>query len=47
MGHDRLAASSCVRVSFGHTTTEADIDAFLQALPGAYEKAKKAGYTLI
>jgi cysteine desulfurase len=45
MGYDSKTASSCVRVSFGHGTTESDIDGFLAALPAAYERAKKAGFT--
>jgi cysteine desulfurase len=45
MGYDSKTASSCVRVSFGHGSTESDIDGFLGALPAAYERAKKAGFT--
>ena len=45
MGYSQRDASSCVRVSLGHTSTESDIDAFLQYLPEAYERAKAAGFT--
>jgi cysteine desulfurase len=43
MGRSEQAASECIRVSFGYDTTEGDIDAFLAALPAAYEGARKAG----
>jgi cysteine desulfurase len=45
LGFNHRQASSCVRVSFGHQTSAADIDAFLDALPTAIERAKKAGFT--
>lgn len=45
LGFTERQASSCVRVSFGHQTTAADIDALLAALPTAIERAKKAGFT--
>lgn len=43
MGMSEDEASGCLRATLGHNTTEADIDAFLVALPSAYEGAKKAG----
>ena len=43
MGRSEADASGCVRVTLGLTTTEADIDAFLDALPAAYAAAKRAG----
>lgn len=46
MGFDVKLASGCVRVSMGYTTTQADIDGFLAALPEAVARAKKAGFTL-
>jgi cysteine desulfurase len=45
MGYSQRDASSCVRVSLGHTSTSEDIDAFLQHLPEAYERANAAGFT--
>ena len=45
LGFSHREASSCVRVSFGHDTAESDIDALLEALPTAIERAKKAGFT--
>jgi len=45
MGYSQRDASSCVRVSLGHNSAPADIDAFLQHLPEAYERAKAAGFT--
>jgi cysteine desulfurase len=44
MGYSQRDASSCVRISLGHTSTEADIDAFLQHLAEAYERARAAGF---
>jgi cysteine desulfurase len=45
-GFSQRDAGSCVRVSFGATTTSADVSALLQALPAAYSKAKAAGFTV-
>jgi len=45
MGYSEQDASACVRVSFGADTIEADIDAFLLALPEAHRRAKLAGFT--
>jgi cysteine desulfurase len=46
MGFETKLASGCVRVSMGYTSTRADIDGFLAALPEAVARAKKAGFTL-
>ncbi|WP_166998325.1 cysteine desulfurase family protein [Paramicrobacterium fandaimingii] len=43
MGRDEREARGALRVSLGRTTTRADIDAFLAALPEAHRQAKKAG----
>ncbi|MEJ3404252.1 cysteine desulfurase family protein [Rathayibacter sp. YIM 133350] len=43
MGRDEVAARSALRVTLGATSTEADVDAFLAALPGAYRQALNAG----
>jgi cysteine desulfurase len=43
MGRDDADARSALRITLGHTTTAADIDAFLAALPAAYERASRAG----
>jgi len=45
MGFDAKDSASCVRVSFGASTSVADIDEFLSALPDAHARAKKAGFT--
>ena len=45
-GFSNRDAGSCVRVSFGATTSAADLDALLEALPEAYSKAKAAGFTV-
>jgi cysteine desulfurase len=34
-----------LRITLGHSTKDQDIEAFLKALPKAYEGAKKAGLT--
>ena len=38
-------AMGTMRITFGHNSSEADVDAFLDAFPKAYEGAKKAGLT--
>lgn len=43
MGRDARTARSVQRFTLGHTTTEADIDRLLEALPEAYARARKAG----
>jgi cysteine desulfurase len=45
-GFSQRDAGSCVRVSFGATTTDADLAILLSALPEAYSKAKAAGFTV-
>lgn len=44
MGRDERAARSSIRVTLGHNTTEADIDALLAALPAAHVQAARAGH---
>jgi len=46
MGHDERGASSALRISLGHTTTQDELDEFLAALPEAVERARKAGTTV-
>ncbi|GIF03032.1 cysteine desulfurase family protein [Actinoplanes siamensis] len=43
MGADDARARSSLRFSLGHDSTEADLDALLAALPGAVERARRAG----
>ncbi|MGO4453137.1 cysteine desulfurase family protein [Arthrobacter sp. RAF14] len=43
MGLDEETARGAQRFSLGHTTTDADVDALLKALPGAFAQARKAG----
>jgi cysteine desulfurase len=43
MGRSEDEATGALRITLGYTTTEADIDAFLAAFPGAHQAAKKAG----
>lgn len=45
MGRTEAEASSCIRVTLGRGNSEADVDAFLAALPAAHAGAHKAGYT--
>jgi cysteine desulfurase len=42
MGADDDRARSSLRFTLGHTSTEADVDALLAALPGAVERARRA-----
>ncbi len=44
MGLDETQARGALRITVGHTTTEADIDAFLAALPEAVARAGRAGF---
>ena len=46
MGRAPGEASSCLRITLGRTTTDADVDAFLAALPEAYTRAARAGFTV-
>jgi len=43
MGRTEGEARSALRITLGRTTTDGDVDAFLQALPRAYEQASRAG----
>jgi cysteine desulfurase len=43
MGLGEAEALGALRITVGHTTTEADVDAFLAALPSAHERATRAG----
>jgi cysteine desulfurase len=45
LGADSDEALGTMRITFGHTSSESDVDAFLEAFPAAYEGAKKAGLT--
>lgn len=42
MGLPEQAARGALRLTLGHPSTEADVDRFLQVLPGAVERARKA-----
>ncbi|WP_395307291.1 cysteine desulfurase family protein [Mycobacterium sp. AMU20-3851] len=42
MGADPAAARGSLRLSLGHTSTEADVDAALDVLPAAVERARQA-----
>ncbi|MGY4710124.1 cysteine desulfurase family protein [Mycolicibacterium sp. CBM1] len=42
MGADADAARGSLRLSLGHTSTEADVDAALRVLPAAVERARQA-----
>jgi cysteine desulfurase len=43
MGADDARARSTLRFSLGHTSTAADVDALVAALPAAVERARRAG----
>ncbi|MFF2270801.1 cysteine desulfurase family protein [Agromyces sp. NPDC058136] len=43
MGRSEADARGALRVTIGHGSTEADVDAFLAALPAAHAQAAKAG----
>ncbi|WP_353814296.1 cysteine desulfurase family protein [Agromyces sp. SYSU T00266] len=43
MGRTEPEARGALRITLGRTTTEADVDAFLEALPAAVERATRAG----
>jgi cysteine desulfurase len=43
MGRPETEARSVLRITLGRTTTETDVDDFLQALPRAYAQASRAG----
>jgi cysteine desulfurase len=42
MGADRASARGSLRLSLGHTSVDADVDAVLQVLPGAVDRARRA-----
>ena len=43
MGRSESDARGALRITLGHVSTDAEVDAFLAALPGAYAQAAKAG----
>jgi cysteine desulfurase len=43
MGSDDVAARSALRFSLGHTTTQADVDALVEAIGPVVERARAAG----
>ena len=43
MGRSEQEARSALRFTLGRTSTEADVDALIAALPGAYARAERAG----
>ncbi|WP_165067625.1 cysteine desulfurase family protein [Marisediminicola senii] len=45
MGLDEDEARGAIRVTLGHTSTDYDVDVFLAALPGAVDRARRAGYS--
>jgi cysteine desulfurase len=42
MGYSETEATACLRVSFGHTSKESDVDFAVEAIVNAYAKAIKA-----
>jgi cysteine desulfurase len=42
MGADTASARGSLRLSFGHTSVDADVDAALEVLPGAVDRARQA-----
>ena len=42
MGYPEAQARGALRLSLGHTSTDADVDAFIAALPGVVERARRA-----
>ena len=47
MGATDAVARSSLRFSLGHTSTEADVDAVIEAIAPAVERARKAGLTAV
>ncbi len=43
MGIDPVLARSSLRLTLGHTSTQADVDALLEALPAVVARARRAG----
>jgi cysteine desulfurase len=46
LGADEERARGSLRFSLGHTSTTADVDALVEALPGVVERARRAGMLL-
>jgi cysteine desulfurase len=44
MGLDEPAARGALRITLGHSSTAAEVDAFVAALPAAVARARSAGY---
>jgi cysteine desulfurase len=42
MGADPVSARGSLRLSFGHTSVDSDVDAALEVLPGAVDRARQA-----
>jgi cysteine desulfurase len=42
MGADSASARGSLRISLGHNSVDADVDAALQVLPGAVARARRA-----
>ena len=42
MGADATSARGSLRLSLGHTSVDADVDAVLRVLPGAVDRARRA-----
>jgi cysteine desulfurase len=42
MGYDDVAARGSLRFSLGHTSTAADVDALIAALPAVHQRAQRA-----
>jgi cysteine desulfurase len=43
MGRDEATARSALRLSLGHSSTDADVDLLLDVLPKVAERARAAG----
>ena len=43
MGRSEADARGALRITIGHASTDADVDAFLAALPAAHAQAARAG----
>lgn len=46
MGHDEATARSSLRFSLGHTSTEADVEAVLEAIGPAVDRARRASLAM-
>jgi cysteine desulfurase len=47
MGADPIRARGSLRFSLGHTSTEADVDAVIDAIGPVVERARRAGLTSV